>query len=436
MDITVTLLAPATSASTAPGAVTDPAAAASGDPALAFDALLVGELARASVGVDAADTLVTGDTPTEETELTAPAADAAEQGVAEQMLAMSTFTNAAALPQATPVTVRDAGTTETLQVDGVAGIAGGVEAANPAAVPAAAEHVTGTRDGKRALSQPVGGVDPKTAHDASALPENTAAREAVLARAENIVREQPLQPQAAERAGQHELTARADVRNDRERARSAPGDAPPTLTDAASADPRPAGERFARVEAVLGAGASSERLSSASYTAVPADIAPAAQAAAPSVHPATRDAMAPAHALHVGTPVGAPGWDTAVAHRVVWLAGRDTQSAELHLNPPELGPVAVTLNITQDQASALFVSPHAAVRDAIEAALPKLREMLSDNGIALGNAQVSAETPRGQGEGDGQAHGRESGRSDARARTLDVSVPVGRASRGLVDTFA
>ena len=50
------------------------------------------------------------------------------------------------------------------------------------------------------------------------------------------------------------------------------------------------------------------------------------------------------------------------------------------------------LSITQDQATAQFLSPHLAVREAIEEALPRLREMLAENGIQLGNVMVGADS--------------------------------------------
>lgn len=102
--------------------------------------------------------------------------------------------------------------------------------------------------------------------------------------------------------------------------------------------------------------------------------------------------------------VGAQGWDGALGQKVVWLVNQRHQTAEMQLNPPNLGPLEVKITITNDQASALFVSHHAAVRDAIEAALPRLREMLAESGIALGNAQVSAESfPREQPNGEKRA---------------------------------
>lgn len=119
-------------------------------------------------------------------------------------------------------------------------------------------------------------------------------------------------------------------------------------------------------------------------------LAAAQQAVA---QPSSSARAAPADgAARIQQPVGAPGWSGELGQKVVWMVGQQKQSAELQLNPPNLGPLEVRISLNQDQMSATFVSHHAAVREAIEAALPRLREMLADSGIALGNVSVGAES--------------------------------------------
>ncbi|PWB55339.1 MAG: hypothetical protein C3F18_05805 [Nitrosomonadales bacterium] len=115
--------------------------------------------------------------------------------------------------------------------------------------------------------------------------------------------------------------------------------------------------------------------------AMAASHAPAAEAKPLTLPPATLQA-----------PVGTTGWGDALGQKVVWMAGQQTQVAELHLNPPHLGPMEVRLSVSNDQVSALFVSHQPAVREAIEAAMPRLREMFADSGMTLGNATVSSDS--------------------------------------------
>ncbi len=96
---------------------------------------------------------------------------------------------------------------------------------------------------------------------------------------------------------------------------------------------------------------------------------------------------------HVATPVGQRGWDQAISQQVSWLVRDQLQSASLSLNPPHLGPVQVTLQLDQQQATVQFVSAAPEVRKALEEALPVLRAMLSEAGIALGQADVGSRQP-------------------------------------------
>jgi flagellar hook-length control protein FliK len=143
-------------------------------------------------------------------------------------------------------------------------------------------------------------------------------------------------------------------------------------------------------------------------------------------------------------PVGTPAWDDALSGRVVWMTKNDVQSAEIRLNPEDLGPIEVRLSLSGDQnstATVQFTATQGATRDAIEAALPRLREMLEASGISLGNASVDAGNAGQAGNpgeftraARGQSGSRVEGPPDA-AGELRISRPA-RRGNGLVDTFA
>ncbi|HWX01661.1 flagellar hook-length control protein FliK [Collimonas sp.] len=94
--------------------------------------------------------------------------------------------------------------------------------------------------------------------------------------------------------------------------------------------------------------------------------------------------------------VGSDSWAPALGKQMVWLGNSGGQTAELHLNPPDLGPLKVTLTLNDNQAQAMFVSAHQSVRSALEAALPQLRNSLAESGISLGHTSVSADTQQQQ----------------------------------------
>lgn len=172
----------------------------------------------------------------------------------------------------------------------------------------------------------------------------------------------------------------------------------------------------------------------------------AAQSAAAAAPQAQAQAALPL-ALQIAPHVTSQDWGDALSKQAVWLSNAHQQVAELHLNPPDLGPLRVVLNVADAQAQALFVSPHAAVRDAVQAALPQLRDSLAGNGISLGSTTVSADTssqqqafaqpgqsghaqpgsPRRQGD---------TGRFDGAGPAIMPSAPRQTGRLGLVDTFA
>lgn len=114
-------------------------------------------------------------------------------------------------------------------------------------------------------------------------------------------------------------------------------------------------------------------------------------------------ASAPAQApVAVPVPVQHEGWSDALASRVAWQVGQNIQHAEIHLNPPNLGPLDVKISLQHDQASVQFSTHHALVRDALHDAIPRLREMLSQQGLNLADANVSQQSPNQGGQQQSQ----------------------------------
>lgn len=127
--------------------------------------------------------------------------------------------------------------------------------------------------------------------------------------------------------------------------------------------------------------------------------------------------------------VGSPDWGPAVGERLIWMVKGDQQMAQLKISPPNLGPLEVKLTINNDQASVSFVSNHAAVRDALEAAIPRLREMFGQESLNLANVDVGSGQQR-QAHGDtGQAAAWAAGRDDGDG----VAEPLTGMPEGLVD---
>lgn len=139
--------------------------------------------------------------------------------------------------------------------------------------------------------------------------------------------------------------------------------------------------------------------------------------------------------------VGSKAWDQAIGQKVVWMVAGGEQSAELTLNPPDLGPLQVVLSISDNQVDASFVSSHLDVREAIEAAAPQLREMLDNAGISLTGFSVNAETKSNDTQfaqdRPNQRQSSSSARniSETKVGELPISNRASRTQLGAVDTF-
>ena len=154
---------------------------------------------------------------------------------------------------------------------------------------------------------------------------------------------------------------------------------------------------------------------------------------APATQPATPQ-------LPVHTPAGQQAWAEDVGNQVRWMLGRAESKAELVLTPPNLGKLEVSINLNGDQTTAQFIASSQAARDALERAMPQLREVLQQAGIMLGDANVSTSQQGAGGEGQ-ESRGRNGGRGEAAiagdAAGTGSSTGVWlRQQQGMVDTFA
>lgn len=151
--------------------------------------------------------------------------------------------------------------------------------------------------------------------------------------------------------------------------------------------------------------------------------------------------------LAIPVPVSQPGWEDEVGGRVLWMVRHNVQAADIRMNPPHLGPIEVRLSLSNDQVSVAFHAHHALVRDALDNALPRLRDMLAENGFNLADADVNQHNlARHQPDSGGRGNHPDSADFDAPAAgeddgavavsTLATALPGPAAGLGLVDDYA
>ncbi|MCA3188404.1 MAG: flagellar hook-length control protein FliK [Cupriavidus sp.] len=249
----------------------------------------------------------------------------------------------------------------------------------------------------------------------------------------------PAQAAAQDARGQGAGQQHANLGHQNQPALTPADNAPAGQPTQAPVSPFAAAQASARSGEAMDTGAtnasSAATIASALAAQTPAQAAQANAAAA-----AARPVIAPN--------VGDSQWSQALGQQMVRLSTQGNQTAELDLNPPNLGPLKVVLNVVNDQAQAQFVSPHQAVRAAVEAALPHLRTSMAEAGIQLGQTSVGADSfAQANSGGQQQQQQRHAGNGSFGQATgfgNDTPAPATPATpraprtlaRGEVDTFA
>ena len=126
--------------------------------------------------------------------------------------------------------------------------------------------------------------------------------------------------------------------------------------------------------------------------------------------------------------------DEAIGARVGWLAEQKIGHAHIRVTPNDLGPVEVKLQLDGDRIHATFSSSHAEVRQALENGLPRLREMLGEQGLQLAQADVGhRQSDSGSSSGTAAANAGVDADDDASMPATDVRT---LQLRGLLDAYA
>lgn len=135
----------------------------------------------------------------------------------------------------------------------------------------------------------------------------------------------------------------------------------------------------------------------------------------------------------------AAGYDDRFGSHVALLAGQRIGQAEIRVVPEHLGAIDIRLQLDGSDVRAEFHSAQPEVRQALEASLPRLREMLGQHGLQLSHAGVGqGQTQKGQGQqGDGASHRSGDGLAASSASEPGSPLPPDfRRARGLLDVYA
>ncbi len=135
--------------------------------------------------------------------------------------------------------------------------------------------------------------------------------------------------------------------------------------------------------------------------------------------------------------INRPEGHQQLQEKIRWMVNSRHTLAEIRLDPPELGSMQVRVNMNGDAASVNFVVQSQQARDALNDAMPRLRDMLSEQGIELGESFVQQDSG-GEGEdADGQlagGNGQLEGETDEDTEVREQ--PLTRQETGGIDYYA
>ena len=242
--------------------------------------------------------------------------------------------------------------------------------------------------------------------------------------------------------------------------RDAVAAAPPAVRDAVAAAP-PAGPGKDLLSEIQGAaaGPSPDKakavaetlagvpvLSDTAIQPLAGDARPPAGQAQPAMHvqPQTPELQAPrpvtvAEKITIASEVGTPRWTQDIRQNISLLVQSRTAVAELRLTPADMGPIQIRIDFSDTQPSVSISVQQADTRNALDAALPRLRDMLAESGVTLGGASVEQHSG---GAGDpARDPARYAGQPAGHAPDSAATVEPPSATRvisldQLVDTYA
>ncbi|WP_334057497.1 flagellar hook-length control protein FliK [Alteromonas sp. S005] len=132
--------------------------------------------------------------------------------------------------------------------------------------------------------------------------------------------------------------------------------------------------------------------------------------------------------------------------KIRWMVNARNTMAEIRLDPPEMGSMQVRVNVAGDAASVSFVVQSQQAKEALADAMPKLRDMLSEQGIELGDAQVRKDNSSGNengqqlAENNGSRNGAGNRGENEGLEDIDetriIEQSVTRAAKGGIDFYA
>lgn len=130
----------------------------------------------------------------------------------------------------------------------------------------------------------------------------------------------------------------------------------------------------------------------------------------------------------------------AVKDKVMVMINQKIQQVDIQLDPPEMGNVHIRVNLQNEQAAVQFIVQNQQAKDALEQNMGKLREMLAENGVDVGDANIEQRQANEQNSHSANGQANKGQRGDSGDEVIDendnVTLNMVKASSTGVDYYA
>ncbi len=116
-----------------------------------------------------------------------------------------------------------------------------------------------------------------------------------------------------------------------------------------------------------------------------------------------------------------------LSEQVQMMMSKNLKNIDIRLDPPELGRMQIRMTMNNDIASVQFTVSNPQARDLVEQAMPRLREMLAQQGVQLSDSSVHQQSAGQQqqyaaGNGSGGSEDGRGGNLTDEGSNLDESI--------------
>ncbi len=130
-----------------------------------------------------------------------------------------------------------------------------------------------------------------------------------------------------------------------------------------------------------------------------------------------------------------------LAEKVRFMVNANQLVADIRLDPAELGSMHVKVSVSGESANVSFVVQTLHAKEAIDNAAPKLKELLAEKGIELGQSSVEqgsqdkGDEQQMAGNGNGHDHSAEQGLAEGEVPEGVLQQPIVNGALGGIDYF-